>query len=40
MDQSQALEEKIHQFLDQVVGPEPENLDLVEDILAETKRSA
>ena len=40
VDQSQALEKEIHQFLDQVVGPEPENLDLVKEILAETKRSA
>ena len=38
--QRPALEEEIYQFLDQVVGPEPENLDLVEEILAETKRSA
>ncbi len=40
VDQSQALEKEIYQFLDQVVGPEPENLDLVKEILAETKRSA
>ena len=39
VDQSQALEKEIYQFLDQVVGPEPENLDLVEEILAETRRS-
>ncbi|MGB5659722.1 MAG: BlaI/MecI/CopY family transcriptional regulator [Thermoanaerobaculia bacterium] len=40
LEQRQALGEEIHQFLDQVVGPEPENLDLVEEILAETKRPA
>ena len=39
VEQSQALEEKIRQFLDQVVGPEPENLDLLERILAEIKSS-
>ena len=37
--QERALEEEIRQFLDQVVGPETENLDLVKEILAETKRS-
>jgi predicted transcriptional regulator len=40
VDEGHALEEEIRQFLDQVVGPEPENLELVEEILAETKRSA
>ncbi len=39
VEQSQALEEEIRQFLDQVVGPEPENLDLLERILAEIKSS-
>ena len=29
MEEGQALEEEIRQFLDQVVGPEPENLGLV-----------
>jgi len=33
VDSSQALEEEIHQFLDQVVGPEPENRELVKRIL-------
>jgi BlaI family penicillinase repressor len=37
--QAQALEEEIRQFLDQVVGPEPQNLGLVERILAEIKSS-
>ena len=37
--QARALKEEIHQFLEQVVGPEPENLDLVKEILAETRRS-
>ena len=31
--QSQALEEEIRQFLDQVVGPEPENRELLKKIL-------
>ena len=33
VDSSQALEEEIHQFLEQVVGPEPENRELVKRIL-------
>jgi len=39
VDEGQALEEEIYQFLEQVVGPEPENLGLLEKILAEIKRS-
>jgi BlaI family penicillinase repressor len=39
VQQNRALEKEIRQFLDQVVGPEPENLGLVEEILAATKRS-
>ena len=35
-----ALEEEIRQFLDHVVGPETENLDLLERILAEIKSSS
>ena len=33
VEQSQALEEEIRQFLDQVVGPEPENRELLKKIL-------
>ena len=33
VDSSQALEEEIYQFLEQVVGPEPENRELVKRIL-------
>jgi predicted transcriptional regulator len=33
VDRSQALEEEIRQFLDQVVGPEPENRELLKSIL-------
>ena len=40
VDRSQALEEEIYQFLDQVVGPESENLDLLERILAEIRSSS
>ena len=39
VDEGHALEEEIRQFLDRVVGPEPENLDLLERILAEIKSS-
>lgn len=35
VDQSQALEKEIHQFLDQVVGPEPENREVLQKVLAE-----
>ena len=35
VDRSQALEEEIHQFLDQVVGPEPENREVLQKVLAE-----
>ena len=33
VDEGQALEEEIRQFLDRVVGPEPENRDLLKRIL-------
>ncbi len=33
VDEGQALEEEIRQFLDQVVGPEPENRELLRRIL-------
>jgi hypothetical protein len=33
VEQAQALEEEIRQFLDQVVGPEPENRELLKRIL-------
>jgi hypothetical protein len=33
VEQSQALEEETRQFLDQVVGPEPENRELLKRIL-------
>jgi len=31
--QKKALKEEIHQFLDQVVGPEPENRQLLKEVL-------
>ena len=33
VDEGQALEEEIRQFLDRVVGPEPENRELLKKIL-------
>ena len=33
VDEDQALKEEIHQFLDQVVGPEPESRELLRRIL-------
>ena len=33
VDEGQALKEEIRQFLDQVVGPEPENRELLKRIL-------
>ncbi len=35
VEQSQALEEEIRQFLDHVVGPEPENREVLRKVLAE-----
>jgi predicted transcriptional regulator len=35
VDEGQALKEEIHQFLDQVVGSEPENLELLQKALAQ-----
>ena len=40
VDEGQALEEAIREFLDRVVGSEPGNLELVEEILAEIKKPA
>lgn len=40
VDEDHALEEEIRQFLDHVVGHEPENLDLLERILAEIMSSS